>query len=111
MTRLGSVTIAWLQLWTALTMSLLGSGDCDDHSDSGDPLDWLRDSVPGEPGVDYPIFARVPDTSFSCQGRIFGGKITINNPTLLAPIKLNQGIGAAYFHFPDYQRFVFLVKH
>ena len=25
-----------------------------DHS-SGDPLDWLRASVPGEPGQDYPI--------------------------------------------------------
>ncbi|XP_063590054.1 titin-like [Penaeus indicus] len=32
-------------------------------------LDWLRDSVPGEPGVDYPIFGQVPKTSFRCRGR------------------------------------------
>ena len=28
-------------------------------------LDWLRDSVPGEPGVDYPVFSLpVPENSF-----------------------------------------------
>ena len=37
------------------------------------PLDWLRTSVPGEPGVDYPVFAEVQDTSFSCEGRVIGG--------------------------------------
>ena len=45
-----------------------------DHDGSSDPLDWLRESVPGEPGVDYPVFAEVSDTSFSCADRIFGGK-------------------------------------
>ena len=45
-----------------------------DHDGSDDPLDWLRNSIPGEPGVDYPIFADIEDTSFSCNGRIFGGK-------------------------------------
>ena len=29
-----------------------------DH-DSGDPLQWLRDSIPGEPGVDYPITSAI----------------------------------------------------
>ena len=29
----------------------------------------IRRSVPGEPGIDYPIFNSVPDTSFSCNGR------------------------------------------
>lgn len=38
-----------------------------------DPLQWLRDSIPGEPGVDYPIFSSVQETSFSCEGRVFGG--------------------------------------
>merc|ERR550532_140993 len=28
----------------------------------------LRMSVPGNPGQDYPIYAEVPDTSFSCDG-------------------------------------------
>ena len=28
-------------------------------------LDWLRDSVPGEPGVDYPVYSLpVPDNAF-----------------------------------------------
>ena len=38
-----------------------------------DPLQWLRDSIPGEPGVDYPIYNAVESTSFSCDGRVFGG--------------------------------------
>ena len=36
-------------------------------------LDWLKNSIPGEPGVDYPIMASVAETSFSCDGLIFGG--------------------------------------
>ena len=48
-----------------------------DHDGSDDPLDWLRNSIPGEPGVDYPIFADIEDTSFSCNGRIFGGKFLL----------------------------------
>jgi hypothetical protein len=45
-----------------------------DHDGSDDPLDWLRESIPGEPGVDYPIFAEVATTSFSCKDRLFGGR-------------------------------------
>lgn len=41
--------------------------------DSGDPLDWLRNSIPGEPGTDYPIYSSVQETSFACDGLIFGG--------------------------------------
>jgi len=44
----------------------------DDH-DGGDPLDWLRDTIPGEPGVDYPILSSAGETSFSCSGLVFGG--------------------------------------
>ena len=40
-----------------------------------DPLQWLRDSIPGEPGVDYPIFSAVEQTNFDCEGKVFGGKI------------------------------------
>ncbi|XP_040580004.1 U-scoloptoxin(01)-Cw1a [Lepeophtheirus salmonis] len=38
-------------------------------------IDSLRESIPGEPGQDYPIFSFVPDTSFTCQGndRVDGG--------------------------------------
>ena len=50
-------------------------------SPGDDPLDWLRDSIPGEPGVDYPIFAEVQDTAFSCEGRKFGGKEVLTQPS------------------------------
>ena len=53
---------------------LLGCCVSADHEGSDDPLDWLRDSIPGEPGVDYPILADVEPTSFSCRDRVFGGK-------------------------------------
>lgn len=36
-------------------------------------IKMLRMSVPGEPGVDYPILATVPTTSFSCVGKAEGG--------------------------------------
>ena len=45
-----------------------------EHDGSDDPLDWLRDSIPGEPGVDYPVFAEVADTGFDCAGRVHGGQ-------------------------------------
>ena len=32
-------------------------------------LDSLRQTVPGEPGLDYPILANIPETSFQCQVR------------------------------------------
>ena len=47
-----------------------------DHEGSSDPLDWLRAAVPGEPGVDYPIYADVGITSFTCANKIFGGKLS-----------------------------------
>ncbi|XP_051175010.1 homeobox protein 2-like [Leptopilina boulardi] len=36
-----------------------------DRSGSSD----IRSSVPGEPGVDYPAYERLPQTSFTCEGR------------------------------------------
>ena len=58
-----------------------------DHEGSSDPLDWLRAAVPGEPGVDYPIYADVGITSFTCANKIFGGKLSLYciyvGPTLL----------------------------
>jgi len=38
-----------------------------------DPLESLRETIPGEPGSDYPIYAQIPPTSFSCQDKVFGG--------------------------------------
>ena len=45
---------------------------------AGDPaLDMLLKSVPGVPGEDYPIYAEVPETAFSCDGQVDGGIISI----------------------------------
>lgn len=52
-------------------MSVWGVAAVENEGD--DPLQWLRNSIPGEPGTDYPIYSSVGDTSFSCDGLIFGG--------------------------------------
>ena len=44
------------------------------EKEGDDPLQWLRDSIPGEPGVDYPIFSEVGETNFDCNDKVFGGK-------------------------------------
>ena len=33
----------------------------------------LEKAVPGIPGQDYPIYAEVPETGFSCTGQVDGG--------------------------------------
>ena len=43
------------------------------ENEGDNPIDWLKNSIPGEPGVDYPIMAAVQETSFTCDGLIFGG--------------------------------------
>ena len=40
---------------------------------SGDPIEDLKNNIPGVPGEDYPILAEVPELSFTCEGRIAGG--------------------------------------
>ncbi|XP_015783509.1 mucin-19 isoform X1 [Tetranychus urticae] len=37
------------------------------HHRSGNPIDWLRDAIRGEPGRDYPILYSVPNTPFKCN--------------------------------------------
>jgi len=44
-----------------------------EEHEGGDPLDWLRDSIPGEPGTDYPILSAPGQTSFTCSGLVYGG--------------------------------------
>lgn len=40
-------------------------------------FDNLRRSIPGEPDVDYPVYADPPVTEFSCVGRADGNKIAM----------------------------------
>merc|ERR1739838_464197 len=37
-----------------------------------DPITALAETIPGQPGEDYPIFAFPPDTSFLCSGQVQG---------------------------------------
>jgi len=39
------------------------------HGDGSDPLAWLREAIPGEPEVDYPIYNTAPETSFTCSDK------------------------------------------
>ena len=36
--------------------------------------DMLMDAIPGIPGEDYPIYSEAPETDFSCEGQVNGGK-------------------------------------
>jgi len=43
------------------------------ENEGDNPIEWLKNSIPGEPDTDYPILAGVQQTAFSCDGLIFGG--------------------------------------
>ena len=40
---------------------------------AGDDIAGLEVNIPGVPGEDYPIYAEVPDTGFTCDGLVEGG--------------------------------------
>merc|ERR1740123_2057429 len=49
-------------------------GDLDSAaSDVADPLAMLQGAIPGVPGEDYPIYAEVPESGFTCEGQVDGG--------------------------------------
>merc|ERR1711892_283372 len=41
--------------------------------DAADPLAALAANIPGVPGEDYPIYAEVPESGFTCDGQVDGG--------------------------------------
>ena len=42
---------------------------------AADPnLAMLEKAVPGIPGEDYPIYSEVPESGFTCDGQVDGGK-------------------------------------
>ena len=47
-----------------------------DAAGENDPLKMLMNAVPGVPGEDYPIYSEAPETAFSCDGQVDGGKET-----------------------------------
>ena len=52
-------------------------GDASDavptYAAGDDPLAALAANIPGVPGEDYPIYAEVPESGFSCEGQVDGG--------------------------------------
>ncbi len=52
----------------------LGQGQQQQHDHQG--LDWLLESVPGQPGTDYPIFSQdqLAGFRFDCGGQVEGGE-------------------------------------
>merc|ERR1712203_642137 len=66
--RTGMAGSGRLALWAVCVSCVLGV-----ENEGDDPLDWLRSSIPGEPGTDYPIMATTQDSGFSCDGLVFGG--------------------------------------
>ena len=47
-----------------------GGGDGDSVQEDINELDALQESIPGVPGEDYPIYAEVPESEFSCDGLV-----------------------------------------
>ena len=54
--------------------SALGQYAAGDAAAADPNLAMLEKAVPGIPGEDYPIFAEVPESGFSCEGQVDGGK-------------------------------------
>merc|ERR1719150_2713862 len=48
-------------------------GGLGEYGAGDDPLAALQGSIPGVPGEDYPVYAEVPETAFSCNGQVDGG--------------------------------------
>merc|ERR1711971_1270404 len=49
-------------------------GDLDTAaSDPAGALDMLQNAIPGVPGEDYPIYAEVRESGFTCDGQVDGG--------------------------------------
>ena len=44
-----------------------------DAAGADDALAALGNSIPGVPGEDYPIYAEVPESGFTCEGQVDGG--------------------------------------
>jgi len=55
---------------SVLTLALLWQVECREKRQADD---GFRNEIPGEANIDYPILASVPDTSFTCAGRVMGG--------------------------------------
>ena len=51
-----------------------GGGGAGARGGGGGDIGDLSETIPGIAGEDYPIYAEVPDTGFTCDGQVEGGK-------------------------------------
>ena len=65
-------------------------------SDQDAALAMLQGSIPGVPGEDYPIYSEVPETAFSCEGQVDGGKIE-HSSVEKSPLINNTETAVAHF--------------
>ena len=49
---------------------LLSTYESIDEGGSGEGEGSLEDSIPGVPGTDYPIYADIPETGFTCEDKV-----------------------------------------
>merc|ERR1719228_2565971 len=66
------VAVAAVVAMATAEQTVYGGGDLG-RGAALDPIDALGETIPGQPGQDYPIFAEVPETSFLCDGQVEGG--------------------------------------
>ena len=59
-------------------------------SHSQEDLDSLRQSIPGEPGLDYPLLASIPETAFQCQVSEQLPIATLANPAVFQSVSLSS---------------------
>ena len=48
-----------------------------DEGGSGEGEGSLEDSIPGVPGTDYPIYADIPETGFTCEDKVSNSQLNL----------------------------------
>ena len=56
--------------------------------------------IPGEPGVDYPVFSEVPDTDFSCSQQEYPGIYTDTEAQCQVSSSYHESTDTDIYHCP-----------
>ena len=73
MSTRGSTALAFAAISIALAFAQQQYSADTSGAASDDDVGGLEVNIPGIPGEDYPIYANVPDTGFTCDGLVEGG--------------------------------------
>ena len=73
MSTRGSTALAFAAISIALAFAQQQYSADTSGAASDDDVGGLEVNIPGIPGEDYPIYAEVPDTGFTCDGLVEGG--------------------------------------